>query len=94
VKIALCDHSKRTNRRQRAALDAVEFVYADTVTHLLAIAPARQVEVSREHVARLALVGPVAQARAATPAKAAVPGTATNAIVVSQKWCHVTLTTR
>ncbi len=51
VKIALGNDAKRADRRQRAAVGAVDFVDAVTLAHLLSLAAARQVEVLREHVA-------------------------------------------
>jgi hypothetical protein len=50
VKITLGDDPKRADRRQRAALGAVDLVDALTVVYLLSIAPARKVEIPREHV--------------------------------------------
>jgi hypothetical protein len=84
VQIALSDDSKRADRCQRAALCTVNLVDTVALPNGPALKSKRQVEISREHVAWIALVVPVAVARAATAPKVAVPGTATIAIVIAR----------
>src|SRR5882672_3737961 len=84
VAVALGDDPKRADRRQRAALGAVDVVDAFTVAHLLSIAPSRKVEIPREHVTSIALLISVAIAGAATATEAAIPGATTIAIVVAR----------
>jgi hypothetical protein len=63
VKVALSDHSKRANRRQRAALRAVDFVDVVAVARWPALPSARQVEIPGEDVSRIAFVIAVALGR-------------------------------
>jgi hypothetical protein len=53
--IALRDHPKRTDRRQRSAILAVQFVPVITVDDDLAFESARQFETVEKHVARVAI---------------------------------------
>ena len=50
-KVATGDHSKRSDGRQRAGFRTAQGVVA--IAHDLALEPARQVDVAREHVARM-----------------------------------------
>ena len=53
VEITLGDHSKRADRRQRAAFGAVDLVHAVTLAYRLPLASTREVEIRRERVTRM-----------------------------------------
>jgi hypothetical protein len=55
VEVAFRDHSKRANRRERAALGAIELVHTVAVADQLASVSAWEVKVLREHVARFVI---------------------------------------
>jgi hypothetical protein len=84
VHIGLGHNSKGADGSQHATLGAVDLVDAVALPCGPALTPTRQVEVSREHLAWIALVVPVAIARAAAATEAAVPVDATIAIVVAR----------
>ena len=73
VQIALGHDPKRADGRQRAALVAVDLVDAVALANRPTLASARQVEILREDVARVAVLVPIAIAAATTTADAAVP---------------------
>jgi hypothetical protein len=53
AQVALRDHSKCAYRRQRASVGAVQVIVVIAVTNQLALGSARQLEITREDVARI-----------------------------------------
>jgi hypothetical protein len=70
------------NRRYCPAFDAVDLVDAVALADRPTLAPARQVEVLREHVAPVAFLIPIAITRTAASTEVAVPGIVTIALAV------------
>jgi hypothetical protein len=84
VEIALGDHPKRADRRQRSGLGAVDLVHAFALPNRPALLPTWEIETLRECITRVAIVVPIAIARATAATRVAVPGVATVAIVVAR----------
>jgi hypothetical protein len=82
VKITLGDDPKRADRRQRAALAAVDLVRTVALPNRSALASTWEVDILREYVTRVAFLIPIAIARAAAATNVAVPGATTIAIGV------------
>jgi hypothetical protein len=59
VEITTGDNPKRTDGRQGSRLRAAQRVLTVAVSHQLAFQAARQVQVAREHVARIGVARPL-----------------------------------
>jgi hypothetical protein len=70
VENALGDNAKAADGREHTAFRTVDFVHAIAFSHWPALTSARQVEVLREHVARVTIGRMIAFAAPATAAAA------------------------
>src|SRR5690606_18530671 len=88
------DDAKGADRGEDPALGAVDLVHTIALSHWLALTTTRQVEVLREHIARVARVRMIAFAAATTAAAsvdavAAVPAVATQVVPLQHSFsCH------
>jgi hypothetical protein len=68
VEIAFSDNSEGADGGEHPALRGIDFVHAVSLSHWPPLTSARQVEILREHVARIALLAGISFAcSAATP---------------------------
>lgn len=85
VEIALGDDSERADGGEHPAFGAVDLVHAVAFSHRPALTSAREVEVLREHIARVSIGWMIAYAASATAARASVPGIAAVSPVIASR---------
>ena len=81
VEIALGHDAKGTDCGEHPAFSTVNLVHAIAVSYRAALTSARQVEVLREHISRVAIVRMLAVAGSTTAAAAPIAGFATVAVI-------------
>src|SRR5687768_12295992 len=84
MQIALGDDSKRADRRQRAALCAIDLVHPITIPNRSARASTWEIEILREHITRVAILVSIAITRAAAATKITVPAITAIALAFSR----------
>jgi hypothetical protein len=73
VQIAFGDDPKRADRRQRAALCAIDLVHSITITNRSPLASTWEIKILRENITRVAILVSIAITRAAAATKITVP---------------------